>query len=121
MQQSLNRIGIVMPLGHQQGGAEALLMHLLKHGSQRYKFLCVFLQEGSMVEQAQSMGYTTLVIRTTQLTDSRNYLATILQLRKWLKQEKLAAVLSWMPKAHLYVAPAALFSGVKTLWFQHGI
>lgn len=121
MRQRTNKIGIVMPLGHQQGGAEALLMHLLRDGCSRYQFLCVFLQDGPLVEQARGLGYRTFVVPVTRLSDPRNYLKTVFWFRKWLRHERPEAVLSWMPKAHLYVAPAAIMSKVKTLWFQHGI
>src|SRR5580698_1618672 len=74
MQQKTNRIGIVMPLAHQQGGAEALFLHLLRQYSKLYTLQCVFLQEGPLVEQVRGWGYETLVIRTTRLTDPFNYL-----------------------------------------------
>jgi glycosyltransferase involved in cell wall biosynthesis len=121
MQKERSRIGIVMPLAYQQGGAEALLLHLLRHGSARYEFFCVFLQDGPLVEQVQGWGYKTFVVRTTRLTDPLNYLSTIAWLRRWIIREKPDAVISWMPKAHLYVGVAAALSGVKKIWFQHGI
>jgi glycosyltransferase involved in cell wall biosynthesis len=121
MSNKLNRIGVVMPLARQQGGAELLLMHLLQHESERFEILCVFLENGPMVEQARSLGYRTFVKPITRVSDAGNFLSTALWFRKWLRKEKPDAVLSWMPKAHLYVAPSSLFSGVKLLWFQHGI
>jgi glycosyltransferase involved in cell wall biosynthesis len=121
IQKRRSRIGIIMPLAYQQGGAEALLLHLLRHGSTRYELLCVFLQDGPLVEQVQDWGYKTFVVRTTHLTDPLNYLSTIAWLRRWIIREKPDAILSWMPKAHLYVGVAAALSGVKKLWFQHGI
>lgn len=110
-----------MPLAHQQGGAEALLMHFLRHGSKRFEILCIFLEEGPLVEQARAMGYPTFVTRTTHLSDIRNYVRTVLWLRRWIHREQPDAILSWMAKAHLYVAPAATMSGIKTTWFLHGI
>jgi glycosyltransferase involved in cell wall biosynthesis len=110
-----------MPLGIQQGGAESLLMHLLSHGMKRYDLLCVFLQAGPLIEEARTMGYHTRLIPITRLSDPGNFLATVLKLRRWLQDEKPALVFSWMAKAHLYVAPAAVGLGVKTMWFQHGI
>ena len=121
MRQKTNRIGIVMPLAHQQGGAEALFLHLLRQYSKRYTLQCVFLQEGPLVEQVRGWGYETFVIPATRLTDPLNYLSTVLALRRWIRREKPDAVFCWMLKAHLYVGVAAILSGTRTLWFQHGI
>ncbi len=118
---SQRHIGIVMPLASQRGGAETLLMHLLRNGSERYTISCAFLQSGPLVEETRSLGYQTCVIETTRLTDPANYLKSITALRGWVQSSRLSAVLSWMPKAHLYVAPATAFVGVKRMWFQHGI
>lgn len=96
-------------------------MHLLTTGSRRFTLSCAFLEDGPMVERARGLGYRTRIIPITHLTDPKNYLATIAALRRWIKQEKLAAVFSWMPKAHMYVAPAAALMPVKTIWYQHGI
>jgi len=121
MRQNTNRIGIVMSLGHQQGGAELALVHMLANGSKRYEIVCAFLKEGPLVEQARSMGYRTVVRQTKRLRDAGDFAATVLWLRRWFKTENPDAVLSWMSKAHLYVAPAAVRSGVKTLWIQWAI
>ncbi|MDE1178848.1 MAG: glycosyltransferase family 4 protein [Edaphobacter sp.] len=115
------RIGVVMPLGYQQGGAENLLLHWLEQGSERYTLVCAFLQDGPMVDFARNLGLRVEVIPATRLTNAGNYLKTVLGLRRWIKNEKLALVFSWMPKAHLYVAPASLGTDVPLLWFQHGI
>ena len=115
------RVGIVMPLGHQQGGAENLLLNWLRQGSEHFELTCAFLQEGPMVDATREMGITTEVIPATRLSDPRNYRTTALRLRVWIRCQGLVAVVSWMPKAHLYVAPAAIGLGVKALWFQHGI
>lgn len=115
------RVGIVMPLGHQQGGAENLLLHWLQEGSRTYTLVCAFLQDGPMVEFARKLGLDVAVIPATRLTDPGNYVSTVRGLRRWMRTQRLALVLSWMPKAHLYVAPASLGTGVPLLWFQHGI
>jgi glycosyltransferase involved in cell wall biosynthesis len=115
------RIGVVMPLGHQQGGAENLLLHWLQQGSKTHKLICAFLQDGPMIDIARRLGLQAEVIPATRLTDVGNYLSVVRGLRRWMRREKLALLLSWMPKAHLYVAAASLGTGVPLLWFQHGI
>lgn len=121
MRSSPRRVGIVMPLATQQGGAEALLQQVLQFRSDRLEIVCVFLQDGPLVDEARALGYRTQVIPATHLRDAGNYLKTVLALRRWIKAEELDLVFSWMLKAHLYVANAAVLLPLRTMWFQHGI
>ena len=114
-------VGIVMPLGSQQGGAEALLRHLLRHGSERFRLVLAFFQEGVMVEEARQLGYDTVVIPTTHLSSVGNYLKSVLALRRWIRTRKVDVVFSWMPKAHLYAGPASFGLRTKKIWYQHGV
>jgi len=115
------RVGIVMPLASQQGGAEALFDHLLHQRSERLQYVIAFLEEGPFVETARSLGYETSVFPTTRLSSLSNLLVTVRTIRRWVRDKQLTIVFSWMLKAHFYVAPAAVFTGVRTGWFQHGI
>ncbi len=119
--QSLQRIGLVMPLSFQQGGAEALFQHLLRQGSERLHYFVALLQDGPFVEVSRSLGYDTAVFPTTHLSDPANFAQTVRGLRRWMRAKELNVVFSWMLKAHFYVAPAAAFTSVRTAWFQHGI
>jgi glycosyltransferase involved in cell wall biosynthesis len=114
-------IGIVMPLGSQQGGAEALLQHLLRYRDHRYQYVCAFLEEGPLVEEVRELGYDTTVFPTTHLSHLGNYFRTLRSLRRWIKAKRLHMVVSWMPKAHMYVSPVALLMPVRAVWFQHGV
>ncbi len=114
-------IGIVMPLGSQQGGAEALLQHFLRHGDHPYRYVCAFLEDGPLVDEVRELGYDTTVFPTTHLSHLSNYLKTLRSLRKWIKAKKLHLVVSWMPKAHMYVSPVAVLLPVRAVWFQHGV
>lgn len=114
-------IGLVMPLGSQQGGAEALLQHFLRHGDHPYEYMCAFLEDGPLVAEVRALGYDTTVLPTTHLSHASNYLRTLRSLRRWIKAKDLHLVVSWMPKAHLYVSPVALFLPVQAVWFQHGV
>jgi len=114
-------MGLVMPLASQQGGAEALLRHLLLQRSGQFHVSCAFLQDGPLVEEARSLGYEVSVIPATRLTSVPNYLQTVWRLRRWALQMKLDAVLSWMMKAQLYVSPAIFGLPVRIAWYQHGL
>ena len=114
-------IGIVMPLASQQGGAEALLQHLLRHNRPDYQYVCAFLEDGPLVEEMRRLGYDTTVFPITHISHVGNYFKTVRSLRSWIKAKKLRLVVSWMPKAHIYVSVAARFLPAKVAWFQHGV
>jgi glycosyltransferase involved in cell wall biosynthesis len=114
-------IGIVMPLGSQQGGAEALLQHLLRHREHAHRYVCAFLEEGPLVTEVRELGYDTTVFATTHLSHASNYLKTLRSLRAWIKAKRLRTVVSWMAKAHMYVSPASMFLPASVVWFQHGV
>jgi glycosyltransferase involved in cell wall biosynthesis len=121
MSKNCPRVGLVMPLASQQGGAEALLRHLLRERSGRFRLSCAFLQNGPLVDEARSLGYEVHIFPTTRLTSVPNYLRTVLRIRRWVRQMELDAVLSWMTKAQLYVAPASFGLPLRVAWFQHGL
>jgi glycosyltransferase involved in cell wall biosynthesis len=114
-------IGIVMPLASQQGGAEALLQHLLRHREHAHRYVCAFLEDGPLVTEVREMGYDATVFPTTHLSHASNYLKTLRSLRTWIKTKRLRTVVSWMPKAHMYVSPASIFLPPAVVWFQHGV
>lgn len=115
------KIGLLMPLAIQQGGAEALLMHLLTLGSQRFDFVCLFLTAGPLVEEAGRLGYPTYAASATRVSSLPNFVKTARWLRGVIRREQLDGVVSWMPKAHLYSSAAAVRTRAKTMWFQHGL
>lgn len=114
-------IGIVMPLASQQGGAEALLQHLLRHREHTHRYVCAFLEPGPLVTEVRELGYDVTVFATTHLSHPGNYLKTLRSLRAWIKAKRLRTVVSWMPKAHMYVSPASAFLPAAVVWFQHGV
>jgi glycosyltransferase involved in cell wall biosynthesis len=114
-------IGIVMPLASQQGGAEALLQHLLRHRDHAHRYVCAFLEDGPLVTEVRELGYDAIVFTTTHLSHPGNYLKTLRSLRAWIKAKRLRTVVSWMPKAHMYVSPASMFLPAAVVWFQHGV
>jgi glycosyltransferase involved in cell wall biosynthesis len=117
------RIGVVMPLAEQRGGAEMALLHFLKglmRESQADIRLC-FLEAGPMVEWARQHGYAATVVETGRLRQLVRYSSAVRLLYRWLKRDDISVVLSWMSKAHLYAGPAAWLARIPALWWQHGI
>ena len=118
---SLPTVGIVMPLASQRGGAETLFQSLLRSRPQDIHFVCCFLEQGPLVEEARSLGFQVDVFPSTHLKDLANFAKTTVFLRNWMRRHNLSLVFSWMLKAHLYVVPAARGLPIKTMWFQHGL
>lgn len=117
------RICVIMPLATQYGGAEQLLLHWLHENLRRPRIdiSLVFLEDGPMAHDTARLGYRTTVLKAGRLRDGARFVRTVLQLRKLFTSTRPTAVLSWMPKGHLYVAPAALMAGIPSSWWQHGI
>lgn len=74
-----------------------------------------------MVVNARQLGYDTIVVPATRLSDIGNYLKTLLALRKWAVTQSLDIAFSWMTKAHLYASPAFFGLGTRNVWYQHGV
>ena len=117
------RVGIVMPLGEQRGGAELALVHFLAGLERTLRgdvFVC-YLQQGPLADWSTAQGFPTIVIPSGRLREPWLALRCMCALTRWLKHNRVQVVVSWMPKAHLYVAPAALAANVPALWWQHGV
>lgn len=120
----MKRVAIVMPLGYQRGGAEAMLMHLLRENAAMPKLDCqlFFLSDGTLVDEIRDLGYATTVLPPPgRLREIHRYAGTVLRLRRAFRQADVDSVLSWMANGHLYAGPAALSLGIPVFWFQHRI
>ena len=117
------RAGIVMPLAEQRGGAEHALVQFLAGvaPAERHGLHVCYLEEGPLVEWTAAAGFPTILLRSGRLREPSRWLQCIHQLARWLKQNGIRVVVSWMPKAHLYAGPAALLARVPAMWWQHGL
>jgi len=117
------KAGIVMPLADLRGGAQIMLLHLLRANKQTtgLDYTVVFLEQGPLAEEVEALGYSVKICQAGKLRQAGRYVSTVFKLYAWLKQEKVSIVMSWMSKAHLYAGPAAFLAKVDAVWFQHGI
>lgn len=117
------RVGIVMPLAEQRGGAELALMHYLAgiEPALRADFHVCYLEDGPLAQWTSSRGFPTLVLHSGRVRQAFAWARCVGALRRWLTVNRLQVVVSWMTKAHLYVGPAALIAGVPAVWWQHGV
>jgi glycosyltransferase involved in cell wall biosynthesis len=106
----------------ERGGAERVMVDILHYlDRHRYEPHVVFFEEGSLVRQLSDQGYHTDVIRASRLRNPLSYLKVVSYLRRLIRDEKIDAVVSWMPKAHLYGGVAALLEHKPAVWWQHAI
>ncbi|WP_248927140.1 glycosyltransferase family 4 protein [Paenibacillus hamazuiensis] len=117
------KIGIVMPLAGQRGGAELMLLHLLRANrhTTMIDYSVAFLEDGPLVRQVSDMGYSVKVIQSGKLRQLHKYTSAVFSIWQWLRKEKVDLVMSWMTKAHLYAGPAAVIAGLDAVWWQHGL
>ena len=117
-------VGAVMPLAQGRGGAEQMFLDLCRHRAHtRVAWRVAFLDDGDLVDAVRDLGVPTRVIPRGHLRQPHRYAGTVAGLARWMRTERLDAVVSWMPLAHLYTGPAALaaLGPGRAVWFQHGL
>lgn len=116
------KVGVIMPLADQRGGAELALLHLLRHWrNANAEWVVIFLEDGPMVAEVQSFGLEAYVVPAGRLRQAHRFVLTVYQISTIVKQTKIDVLLGWMAKAHLYGSLAAKLSGIPVLWYQHGV
>jgi glycosyltransferase involved in cell wall biosynthesis len=120
----MKRVAIVIPFGYQRGGAEAMLLHMLRENAARPLLDChlLFLGDGPIVGEMQNLGYMTQVFASPgRLRQIHRYLHTVLKLRRELCNSNVDVILSWTAGGHLYAGPSAIGLGMSVFWFLHRI
>ncbi len=118
---SAKRILVLSPVA-ELGGAERVMVDILKYLDRSlFEPHIVFFQDGSLVRSMAERGYPTDVIPVSRLRNFASYLKTVISLRQIIRDRRIDAVVSWMPKAHLYGGIAALWERKPAVWWQHGI
>ena len=94
-------VGLVMPLAVARGGCEVQLITLLSanRDGPRVAYHVCFLEDGPLVEQVRFLGYPAVVVPAGRLRQPIRFVATVLQLRDWIRQTRIQYVVSWMEKA----------------------
>jgi glycosyltransferase involved in cell wall biosynthesis len=118
------RLVIVAPWGERDGGAEVMLGGLLRQLQRSCADMhVVFLQAGPFERETASLGLRTHVVQAVRLRNIAQTCRAIWRLGALLRNLEPDLVLSWAPKAHVYVAAAALLTRrqPRLAWWQHGI
>ena len=113
------KVAIIMPLGEQRGGGEKRLLDLMLEGRNAdIKWLLIFQEDGSLVEQIRKLGIDVRVVPSGRMRELHRFLASVLKIASLVRQERADVILSWMWKAHLYGCPAGILAGIPSLWSQ---
>jgi glycosyltransferase involved in cell wall biosynthesis len=118
------RVLITVPWGERLGGAEMMLQTLLDGGSSpEHELELVFLEDGSWPHELERAGFHVEVIEAGRLRQPWRMVRCVLALAATLRRRRPDLVVNWMPKAHLYCAPAAALAriGGRVVWWQHEI
>jgi glycosyltransferase involved in cell wall biosynthesis len=116
------RVGIVMTLAEQRGGAEQTLIDLIQHGRNvDITWHVIFLEDGPMVEQIKALGVAVAVFHSGRLREPHRFIQTIAAISAFASHKQLDLLIGWMWKAHLYSGLASIRAGLPALWYQHEI
>lgn len=111
-----------MPVATSRGGAEMMLMNLLranKASSAPIDYFIFLLEYGPMADTMREWGYPVVECAAGRIRDIGDVGKVVFKLKRWLQENQIDSVLAWMTKAQLYLGPAALLAGVPSVWFQH--
>jgi hypothetical protein len=116
------RCTIVMPLAEQRGGAESMLLHLVRDGrGLGLDWRIVFLEDGPMVAECRAAGTPATVVPAGRLREIHRYVRSVARLGREFRRERPDVVVGWMTKAQLYAGPAARLAGAPAIWCQQGM
>jgi glycosyltransferase involved in cell wall biosynthesis len=111
-----------MPLAEQRGGAESMLLQLLRDGrGLGFDWRVVFLEDGPMVAECRAAGAPATVVPAGRLRQIHRYGGSVTRIARELRLERPDVVVGWMTKAQLYAGPAARLTGVPAIWCQQGM
>lgn len=118
------RVLIVVPWGEALGGAESMLLTLLRHArASGPRYEVAFLQPGPFSERVTALGVRTHITDAGRLRQAHAYARTVAWLKRLIDREGFDVVLSWSTKVHLYASVAARLadSNPVSVWWQHGV
>ncbi len=117
------KVVVGMPFAALMGGAERYLDLVARraadHGVDMH---IVFLADGPMVEDLRDAGVRTSVVSLGRFRDLGSGRRVVRRLRTIIERERPDVAFSWLPRAHVYMAPAARFAGLpvgRIAWWQH--
>ena len=85
------KVAIIHPRAQQRGGAELMLLHLVRANRRspavpHVEYTLAFMDKGPMAEEAEVLGYRVRVFRAGRLRQLHRYTRTVLGLAAWLRR-----------------------------------
>jgi glycosyltransferase involved in cell wall biosynthesis len=116
------RIGAIMPLAEQRGGAELLFDEIVRAAPPgRVAWVLFFLEDGPMARGLQDAGYEVHVVAAGRLRDVARFARAVREIARISRASGVDVLLGWMSKAQLYGGAAGLVADIPVVWFQHGL
>lgn len=118
------RVLVGMPLAGRLGGAERLLEIVLPHAVDAgIAPHLVFFEQGPLATALGANGIRTTVLPVARPNDPLMAVRTVARLRRLIARDDPEVVLAWLPRAHTWLAPAAVLAGRadRLVWWQHHI
>ena len=118
------RVLVGMPLAGRLGGAERLLETVLPHALDAgIAPHVIFFEHGPLATALGAKGIRTTVIPVARPNDPLLAVRTIARLRRLIARDDPEVVLAWLPRAHTWLAPAAVLArrADRLVWWQHHI
>lgn len=118
------RVLFAMPLAERRAGAEQLLWTTLRHAADAdVDPAVVFLADGSFPGEVEALGIPTWVVDPGRFREPLRGARAVGRLRTLIARQRPDVILSWMPRAHVTLAPAAVAAGAggRMLWWQHEV
>jgi glycosyltransferase involved in cell wall biosynthesis len=110
-----------MPVATERGGAEATLLQLLEHASDDAHWHVVFLESGPLQRKVEALGARASAVEAGRVRQLGRLAWSVRRIASIARHSQANVIVGWMPKAHLYCAPAAAALRLPSVWFQHGM
>lgn len=106
----------------ERGGAEVVLLNLLRYQDRAaFEPVVGFLENGPLIEEVRQLGVRTIVFPSSRFRYLHTTFRAIRSIRRFLREERIALVLSNMAMGHMYGGLAAMGTRTHAIWFQHGV
>ncbi|MBW4615433.1 MAG: glycosyltransferase [Desmonostoc vinosum HA7617-LM4] len=110
---------VVMPLAEQKGGGEMMLWDLMQQGRNAgVEWLVIFLEDGPMVAQIQSLSIDTRIVKIGRLRQFHRLIVAVFRIAAIARREKANVIVNWMWITHISGGLAAMLAGIPAVWYQ---
>jgi glycosyltransferase involved in cell wall biosynthesis len=122
----MKRVTFVVPWGEALGGAEVMLLSLLRHlDRERVRSSVVFLRRGPFEREVSALDIATQSLDSGRMRDVARFRRATRELARLLDELQPDVICAWSAKSQVYTALAARRRRAHrrsvSLWWQHAI